>query len=85
MYFRLGSDFIKLHQDINKLKSIKKTSYRQHLIDKCIKECLDKMLAPKPVVNIVPKKDLIIVLPYLGKLCLQIRTRINCMMKNKLL
>ena len=38
----------------------------------------------KAVVSTVPKKDLTIVLPYLGKLSLQIRTRINRVMKNKL-
>ena len=32
----------------------------------------------------MPKKDLMIVIPYLGKLSLQIRTRINCVMKSKL-
>ena len=35
-----------------------------------------------PYIN--PKKDLVIALPYLGKLSLQIRTRINRIMKNKL-
>ena len=54
------------------------------MINKCIKEFLDKILTPKPVVSTVPKKDLIIALPYLGKLSLQIRTRINRIMKNKL-
>ena len=38
----------------------------------------------KVVVSKVPKKDLIIALPHFGKLSLQIRTRINCVMKNKL-
>ena len=46
---------------------------------------LDKLLAPKPVVSTVPKKELIITLLYLGKLSLQIRTRINRIIKNKLL
>ena len=53
------------------------------MVDKCIKEFLDKILAPKPVVSTVPKKNLVIGLPYLGKLSLQIRTRIYCIMKNK--
>ena len=42
------------------------------------------MLAPKPAVSTVLKKDLVIALLYLGKLSLQIRTRINRIMKNKL-
>ena len=42
------------------------------------------VLTPKIVINTVPKNDLMIVLPYLGKLTLQIRTMINCEMTNKL-
>ena len=83
--FSLCSDFIKFHHEIDKLKSILyKNSYPHDLIDKCIKEFLDKILTPKPVVSTVLKKQLIITLPYLGKLSLQIRTRINRIMKNKL-
>ena len=74
----MSSDFIKFHHEIYKLKSILyKNSYPRDLVDKCIKEILDKILAPKPVVSTVPKKNLVIALPYLGKLSLQIRTRIN--------
>ena len=61
-----------------------KNSSPRDLIDKCTKEFLDKILTPKHVVSAVPKKDLITALPYLGKLPLQIRTRINRIMKNKL-
>ena len=61
-----------------------KNSYPRDLVDKCIKKFLDKILAPKPVVSTIPKKDLVIALPYLGQLSLQICTRINCIMKNKL-
>ena len=83
--FSLCSDFIKFHHEIDKLKSILyKNSYPRDLVDKCIKEFLDKILAPKPVVSTVPKKNLVIALPYLGKLSLQIRTRINRIIKNKL-
>ena len=79
------SDFIKFHHEIDKLKSILyKNSYQRDLIDKCIKKFLDKILTPKPVTITVPKKDIIMALPYLSKLSLQIRTRINCIMKNKL-
>ena len=79
-------DFIKFHHKIKKLKSILyKNSYPRDLIDKYIKEFLDKILVPKLVVSKVPKKNLVIALPYLGKLSLQIHTRINHIMKNKLL
>ena len=83
--FSFCSDFIKFHHEIEKLKSILyKNSYPRGLVEKCIKELLDKILAPKPVVSAVPKRNLVIAVPYLGKLPLQIRTRINSKMKNKL-
>ena len=70
-----SSDFIKFHHEIDKLKSIlHKNSYPRDLVDKCIKELLHKILAPKPVVSTVSKKDPVIALPYLGKLSLQRRT-----------
>ena len=80
--FSLCSDFIKFHYEIDKLKSILyKNSYPPDLVDKCIKEFLDKILTPKPVVSTLPKKNLVISLPYLGKLSLEICTRINRIIK----
>ena len=54
------------------------------MVDKCIKELLDKILAAKPVKSTLPKNDLIIALIYLDKFPLQIRTIINRKMKNNL-
>ena len=46
--FSLSSDFIKFHHEIDKLNSIlHKNSYPRDLADKCIKEFLNKTLAPK--------------------------------------
>ena len=61
-----------------------KNSYPRDFVDKLITESLEKVLTPKIVVSTAPKKDLIIVLPYLIKLSLQMGTRINHVMKNKL-
>ena len=83
--FNLFSDFVKFHHEINILKGILyKNSYPSDFVEKCIKKFLDKVLTQKVVVSTLPKKDLMIVLPYLGNLSLQIRTRINRVMKNKL-
>ena len=80
--FSLCSDFIRFHHEIDKLKSILyKNSYPHDLFDKCIKEFLGRILAPKTVVSTAPKKDLVIALSYLGKLSLQIHRKINRMMK----
>ena len=76
---------MKFHHEINILKGIlNKNSYPCDFIDKCIKIFLDKVLTQNVVVSTVPKKHLMIVLPYLGKLSLQIRTRISGVMENKL-
>ena len=65
----LCSDFIKLHHEVDKLKSIfYKNSYPRDLVKTCIKGFLEKILAPKTMVSILPKKDLVIALLYLDKL-----------------
>ena len=62
------SDFVKFHHKINILKSIlHKKSYPRDFVDKCIKEILDRVLLRNVVVSTVPKKDLMIVQPYLAK------------------
>ena len=83
--FSLRSDFFKFHHESDILKSILyKHSYTRDLVDKCVKEILEKLLAPKIIVSTVSIRYLVIALPSLGKLSLQIRTRINWIMKNKL-
>ena len=68
-------DLVKFHHEINMLKSILyENSYPRDFVDKCIKQFLDTILTQKVVVSTVPKKALMIVLRYLGKLLLQICT-----------
>ena len=54
-------------------------------IDSCIKIFLDKIYQPKSVKSTVPppppKKDCLIVLPYLGRISLQIRSKLNKVFK----
>ena len=85
-YFILCFDFIKFPHEVDKLKSILyKNHYPGNLIDKCIKYFLGKIQPPTTVASTVPKKDLVIALPYLDKLSLQKRsTRVNRIMKHKL-
>ena len=76
---------MKFHHEINILKSIlQENIYLHDFVDNCIKEFFGSVSTPKIVVTAVTKKGLMIVLPYLGKFSLQIRTRINRVMKNKL-
>ena len=80
--FHSFSLFIKFHSEVDKLKSILyKSSYPSDMVDKCITESLDKTLPPKTVVSTMSKKDLVIALPYLGKLSLQVHTKIICIIR----
>ena len=56
---------------------LKKNVFPIKLIDSCIKNFLNKRLTDKPVKLKAAKEDLVIVLPYLGKLSLDLRTRLR--------
>ena len=82
--FSVVSDFSGFHSEVCHLKEIlKKNTFPIKLIDSCIKNFLNKRLTEKPVTLTSEKKDLVIVLPFLGKLSLDLRTRLrNCISKN---
>ena len=64
-------------------KILKKNAFPIKLIDCCIKNFLNKRLTEKPVTLTAEKKDLVIVLPFLGILSLDLRTRLkNSISKN---
>ena len=82
----LCSDFVKFHHEINILKSILyKNSYPRDFVDKCIKQFLERVLTRKVIGSTVPIKDMMITLTFMAKLSLQICTRFNRVMKNKVL
>ena len=82
----LCSDFVKFHHEINILKSILyKNSYPRDFVDKCIKQFLERELTRKVIGSTVPIKDMMITLTFMAKLSLQICTRFNRVMKNKVL
>ena len=56
---------------------LKKNAFFIKMIDSCIKNILNKRLTEKPVTLTAEKKDLVIVLPFLGKLLLDLRIRLK--------
>ena len=82
--FSIVSNFSGFHSEVCHLKEIlKKNAFPIKLIDSCIKNFLNKRLTEKPVTLTTEKKDLVIVLPFLGKLSLDLRTRLrNSISKN---
>ena len=76
--FNLSSDFLKFHQEVDKLKRIlSKNAYLQKFIDKCIQKFLNNMFIQRLQIPNVPKKELRITLPYLGKMSEIVKTRLT--------
>ena len=74
------SDFSKFHEEVNYLKDVlKKNSFPTDflLIFNCIKMFLNKQFSQKILEHTVPKKELFILLPYLGMPSLYLRTRLQ--------
>ena len=76
--FRLCSSYENFHWEIETLKSIfKHNNYPQNFVNQCIKKFLSKVFIKKELNFMVPKKELILVLPYLGELSFDLRTRLR--------
>ena len=74
--FRLCCNYENFHWEIETLKSIlKRSSYPHNLVNHCIKKFLNKLLVHRDLNFTVPKRELICVLPYLGKASLDLRTK----------
>ena len=75
--FKLCSNFERFHQEIDKFKTIfKNNSYPKSFVDFCIKQYLNKVFIKKKVVLKASKKELICILPFLGKKSMQLSTRL---------
>ena len=76
--FRLCYNYENFHQEIETLKSIlKRNSYPHNLVNHCIKKFLNKLFVQSDLNFTVPKRELICVLPYLGKASLDLRTKLK--------
>ena len=66
-----------LHLELDQLRQIFKcNSYPVTLIDQCVKTFLNKIFVPKITLISLPKKDILIVLPFLGQFSLNLRSRL---------
>ena len=67
--FTIVSDFSKFHFEVETLKkTLHKNAYPTKFVDKCIAKFVNNILVQKPDITTVPKLELRIVLPYLGKI-----------------
>ena len=68
----------KFHSEVCFLKEIfRKNLFPEFFIDRCIKMFLDKIFTVKKIVLTVPKKEVRICLPFLGKQSFEIRKRLT--------
>ena len=75
--FKLCSNFEIFHQEIIFLKDIfKRNGYPSNFIHKCVKTFLDKIFIEKKIFLVAQKKELVCVLPFIGKKSLQSRSRL---------
>ena len=76
--FRLCSNYERFSREIETLKSIlKRNSYPHNLVNHCIKKFLNKLFVQRDLNFTIPKRELICVLPYLGKASLDLRTKLK--------
>jgi hypothetical protein len=76
--FSLSSNYEKFHQEIEYLKNIfKQNNYPTSFIDTSIRKFLKNIYTEKEVPVSVSKKEILIVLPYLGSLSSSFKRKIN--------
>ena len=82
--FSIVSDFSRFHTQVLHLKEIlRKNAFAIKLVENCIKNFLNKNFLNTPVTLTVKKKELFILLPYLGNLPLALGKRLqNSINKN---
>ena len=83
--FRICSNWTQFHTELIFLKGIfQKNGYAKKFIDKCFKKFLNNIHLVKENVPTVEKKRLLLVLPYLGIISLQTRTKLQQALKGVL-
>ena len=84
--FRLCSNYENFHREIETLTSIlKHNSYAHNLLNHCIKKYLNNLFIQRGLNFMVPKRELIWVLPYLGQASLDLRTGLRRTIERNLL
>ena len=65
--YMINSSFLSLHDEVEKLKKIfKNNGYPMKFVDRCILKFFNKLYEKRTPVHTVPKKEVTIVLPFLG-------------------
>ena len=77
-FFKICSSMENFHIEVEHMRSIFKcNNYPVNKIDQYIKKFLDKLYVPKQIVLTVPKKELLVVLPFSGMFSLNLRKHLH--------
>ena len=83
--FKICSDWTKFHEELSFLEQVfLKTRYPLSFIDNCFKTFVDKLFIKLPQLITVEKKTLFLLLPYLGEISFQTRTKLRKSLKGLL-
>ena len=68
----------KFHQEICKIKDIFiKNGYSKRFLDKCVKTFLNKVFILKRIIQTAEKKQVTIVLPYMGMILIELKVELH--------
>ena len=66
------------HQEICKIKDIFiKNGYSERFLNKCVKTFLNKLSIPTRIIQTAEKKQVIIVLPYIGMISIELKVKLH--------
>ena len=76
--FTINFDMSKLHYEISKIKDIFiKNDHSERFIDKCIKTFLNEVFIPKRIIQAAEKKQVTIVLLYMGMILTELKIKLH--------
>ena len=83
--YSLCSDYTLFHLEAEKLREIlKKNSYPSSIIELSIRTFLNRLYVPKQVYSTALKKELLIILPFLGTMSSNLKRKLQTSIRNSL-
>ena len=81
--YMISSSYLSVHKEVNELKNIfRRNAYPDSFIDKCIFRFFNKIYEKKDPVHTVPKKEVLMTLPYLGSVSWLVKNELTRAFKN---
>ena len=83
--YSLCSDYTLFHLEVEKLREIlKKNSYPSRIIELSIRTFLNRLYVPKQVYSTAPKKELLVILTFLGTMSSNLKQKLQTSIQNSL-